>query len=370
MRGSALTPGAGQSGSIPKSLFAVTVIATALVTWALVGAGRGGGGALDHARVHSHSEAEAADAVAHRAPNIRRKAAPKPILDLHEVAEEEEEVARPRSVAAPAVPVVIAAASPCPRVSTPPVPDGGNPAYPDLWGASTSGLAEPWSLSPLWRTRKVTEVRLPLNAGTVRVFSTAFEGFNHFNGGQDWWVNVRPGPDSWEHGTFRVIKTMLTLRPGALIDFGAWIGPTAVFGAQVRGYRGEGGGWTARHTGFFSYPRRQFATRVLALEPDPLAFEQLRGNLMLNPSAMAKSSVYWRCISTRDEELVMRGRGDSMSTSLASKPDLPEVRARGEGSGWVSRSTTPHLRARAVEGALWPAARPGGCGGLATRGRE
>lgn len=85
---------------------------------------------------------------------------------------------------------------------------------------------------------------------------------------------------------------------------GAWYGPTALFGAQ-------------------------FATRVLALEPDPQAFEMLRANFMANPALQAKANVFWMCISAAKGTLPMRGQGDSMSVvvgpgSPPNSKNLPE----------------------------------------------
>lgn len=63
---------------------------------------------------------------------------------------------------------------------------------------------------------------------------------------------------TWEPETFEVLDRMLT-PTGTYVDVGAWVGPTVLYAAPRCGH-------------------------VLAVEPDPVAFDQLRHNLDLNPA--------------------------------------------------------------------------------------
>lgn len=71
----------------------------------------------------------------------------------------------------------------------------------------------------------------------------------------DFWQRYSSG--SWEPETFRIFDA--ALGPDVThVDFGAWIGPTALYAAHR-------------------------AARVYAFEPDPVAFEALTRNLACNP---------------------------------------------------------------------------------------
>lgn len=165
--------------------------------------------------------------------------------------------------------------------------------------AKRTSIAEPLLLSPIWLLREKTTVSWPYASGSSSVFKTSFLENRGFNDGDDWWQNVKADDSCWEIFTFDVFKSILTARRGALIDFGTWIGVTALYGAQ-------------------------FATRTLALEPDPMAFEQMRANFALaEPDIRARTSVFFRCISTDDKPLVMHGKGDSMSSLLGDIPGVP-----------------------------------------------
>ena len=195
-------------------------------------------------------------------------------------------------------PVKLAAS--CPPVAagrTSPVPIAQVP----IEVAKRTSLAEPLQLSPIWLLREKTTVSWPYASGSSTVFKTNFLDNRRFNDGNDWWQNIKADDSCWEIFTFDVFKSVLTARPGALIDFGTWIGVTALFGAR-------------------------FATRTLALEPDPMAFEQMRANFALaEPTIRARTTVFFRCISTDDKPLVMHGKGDSMSSLLGGiLPGVPQ----------------------------------------------
>jgi FkbM family methyltransferase len=81
---------------------------------------------------------------------------------------------------------------------------------------------------------------------------------------QAFWRRV--GAGLWEPQTFDVFQRFL--RPDrSYIDMGAWIGPTVLYGAMLAG-------------------------RVHALEPDPVAFAELTGNVMANPALHPKIQLY------------------------------------------------------------------------------
>lgn len=64
--------------------------------------------------------------------------------------------------------------------------------------------------------------------------------------------------NSWEEYTFNILDRFLNKKHNYL-DIGAWVGPTVLYGAHL-----------AKH--------------VYAIEPDPIAFQELNKNLTLNPS--------------------------------------------------------------------------------------
>jgi FkbM family methyltransferase len=80
-------------------------------------------------------------------------------------------------------------------------------------------------------------------------------------------VNVRPSPEyksfwdginnkNWENNTLRVISEVLK-EGGTYIDIGAWIGPTVLKAAK-------------------------HAEKIIAYEPDPIAWEELQENVKIN----------------------------------------------------------------------------------------
>ena len=98
--------------------------------------------------------------------------------------------------------------------------------------------------------------------------------------------------EKWEPQTFLVFNTVIN-HLTTVIDFGAWIGPTALYAAH-------------------------FAREVFAMEPDLVAYQEAHRNINLNSERLRNIHIYHRCISTKRESVKMnRGpnaAGDSMST--------------------------------------------------------
>jgi FkbM family methyltransferase len=112
------------------------------------------------------------------------------------------------------------------------------------------------------------------------------------------WDRVTAG--RWEPQTFEVFRRFL-LPKSTCIDIGAWIGPTALYAAQL-----------ARH--------------VHAIEPDPIAFAELTANTAANPLLRDRITLHNQCISpqTGPINLYVGGMyysahsrfGDSMSSTV------------------------------------------------------
>ncbi|MGM0904667.1 MAG: FkbM family methyltransferase [Bacillota bacterium] len=67
--------------------------------------------------------------------------------------------------------------------------------------------------------------------------------------------------ESWEKDTFKIYDRFLSQK-SSYLDVGAWIGPTVLYAAHK-----------TKH--------------VYAIEPDPIAYQELIGNLSLNPSILS-----------------------------------------------------------------------------------
>lgn len=106
----------------------------------------------------------------------------------------------------------------------------------------------------------------------------------------EFWDSVQS--ERWEPNTFLVFNTVIT-HLTTVIDFGAWIGPTALYAAH-------------------------FAKQVFALEPDIVAYKEAHRNINLNADRLPNIHLYHRCISTKREAVKMNpgptAPGDSMST--------------------------------------------------------
>ncbi|CAF1193543.1 unnamed protein product [Didymodactylos carnosus] len=100
-----------------------------------------------------------------------------------------------------------------------------------------------------------------------------------------WWTG--PFKSGWGNSVFGAFKKFLTSNT-VHIDFGAWIGPTVLFAANI-------------------------AKRVIAFECDPYAEAELTANIRVNPHLSHKISVSSLCISNHIHSTEMTGRGGSRS---------------------------------------------------------
>lgn len=120
------------------------------------------------------------------------------------------------------------------------------------------------------------------------------------------WKRMASG--EWEPSTFDVFNRFLSNKTVAF-DIGAWIGATTLYMA-------------AR------------ADRVIALEPDPSAFEELSGNLELN-SGVKNVKAHQACIGIAPGTVRLNmasAPGDSMSSIVG----------LSNGPGWDVKSVTMH----------------------------
>lgn len=120
------------------------------------------------------------------------------------------------------------------------------------------------------------------------------------------WDKVERG--LWEPETLALIDSHVT--PGTtFLDLGAWVGPTALY-AAARG------------------------ARVIALEADPVALDQLRRNLAVNPALAQRIEVLARAVHATEGRVTFGARrkaGDSMSSVLLAPGAVT----------WVAEAITP-----------------------------
>lgn len=119
------------------------------------------------------------------------------------------------------------------------------------------------------------------------------------------WKSV--SADSWERETFDLFRRFLD-SDHCYIDIGAWIGPTVLFGGQL-------------------------AKLTFAVEPDPIAFEELKQNIALNGSLAERIRVCNVCVATSSGQVAFGNRGvggDSTSSLLFG----------GEKTHWTAKALT------------------------------
>jgi FkbM family methyltransferase len=97
---------------------------------------------------------------------------------------------------------------------------------------------------------------------------------------------------SWEKNTYKIFEKFLD-SDHSYIDIGAWIGPTVLFGAQL-------------------------AKKAYAIEPDPVAFKELKKNVSLNPGLERKIELHEKCINSSSGKVKFGNmvRGGNTTSSL------------------------------------------------------
>ena len=178
------------------------------------------------------------------------------------------------------------------------------PAFPSLATSQPAQPSDPCAWPPDFRPLPLQEFLgvqtlpfehplLPPSAGALRVYATKRPGASYAPHAE-FWLTLADG--SWEPTTFRVLKAALAAGAaagrGTHLDIGAWVGPTTLFAAALA------------------------AGRVLALEPDPRAFNELLANLALNPALARRTAAFRHCLSSASGPATMTGPaplGSSMS---------------------------------------------------------
>lgn len=134
-----------------------------------------------------------------------------------------------------------------------------------------------------------------MNVDGVRTATIAGHALRVADAQPTFWRKVEAG--AWEPETLAAIRTLLA-SPAAgtpfFLDIGAWIGATSLFAAA------EG-------------------ARVLSLEADPAALEQMQANLAVNPDLAGRIEVIPKALAAQTGTLRMGARrkpGDSMSSLL------------------------------------------------------
>jgi FkbM family methyltransferase len=106
---------------------------------------------------------------------------------------------------------------------------------------------------------------------------------------KEFWQSI----DNWEVETFNIFNRFLNNK-SSYLDIGAWIGPTVLYGAHK-----------AKH--------------VYALEPDPVAFQELIFNINLNPGITSKVTCINAALGEKSGIIKLFQRnslGDSMSSLI------------------------------------------------------
>src|SRR5215207_1085331 len=120
------------------------------------------------------------------------------------------------------------------------------------------------------------------------------------------WDRVEAG--RWEPETLAAIDWLVDADT-TFLDLGAWVGPTALYAAGV-------------------------ARRVIAVEADPAALDQLRRNLGANPELASRIEVIARAVHADPGVITLGARrkpGDSMSSTLLA----------GTARRWHAATVTP-----------------------------
>jgi FkbM family methyltransferase len=101
---------------------------------------------------------------------------------------------------------------------------------------------------------------------------------------------------AWEPETFTIFDRFLD-RDHSYIDIGSWIGPTLLYACQI-------------------------ARRAYGIEPDPVAFEELKQNIALNTPIVDNVRLFNGCVAPKSGQVHFGSRseaGDSTSSLLFAK---------------------------------------------------
>lgn len=128
------------------------------------------------------------------------------------------------------------------------------------------------------------------------------------------WDHVEAG--GWEPATLALYER--EVGPGSLVlDLGAWIGPLALYAAAL-------------------------GARVVAVEADPAALDQLGRNLAVNPDLAARITVIPRAVASGAGPVRLGARrkpGDSMSSVLLT--DTPRDTPADTRASWTAEAVMP-----------------------------
>jgi FkbM family methyltransferase len=139
----------------------------------------------------------------------------------------------------------------------------------------------------------------------------------------EFWGSFTSG--AWEPSTFRVLQAAHSAGgPRTHLDIGGWVGPTALFAAH-------------------------YAARVVALEPDPRAFNELHANARLNPHLAQRMQLHRHCLAAASGPVTMTGPaplGSSMSRVGGGVARIPAAAELEENWGarmvsWPAVCSTP-----------------------------
>jgi len=143
----------------------------------------------------------------------------------------------------------------------------------------------------IFRRSKYKNFLKRLTARLVGSYKVDIKDKHFFVKYSSFWENVNNG--NWEPSTFYIFDKFID-KEHSFIDIGAWIGPTTLYGSQI-------------------------AKKCYAIEPDPVAFYELKKNINLNPNLKSRINIYELCISDKCGKIRLGNRnnfGDSMSSIL------------------------------------------------------
>jgi len=109
-----------------------------------------------------------------------------------------------------------------------------------------------------------------------------------------WWYSY----PNWEPNSFKVFQRFISPET-VVLDIGSWIGVTALWEGYV-------------------------AKKVIALEPIPKAFGELKANLQMNPELSGRVEIMNRAMGAEDGHKEMTNGGNSMDR-IASLIDVPII---------------------------------------------